>query len=138
MQLNLARARRANVSVELALVAVLVFFPLMAGLTDVFFIVAAKYQLNAAQHALYAYAWNNPANAVNTTGIDAVLAAVNQHSLPQVALSSAAYNTAAPSWGDGSTITVTYSVTSTVSLPVPVPGWHNPFVVSSAGTVQLQ
>lgn len=146
MQLGILHARRANISVELALVAVFIFLPLLAGLSDVLFIVAAKYQLNSAREALYAFAWNNPAEATDTTQLGNVLAHVNQHSLPQVTLTSEAYgydtkDYTSPPWGvAGQSVTVTYQVTSTVALPVPMPfkGWSNPFTVSSSGTVQLQ
>ena len=140
MQLNFRKARRAAVAVETALVSVFLFFPLLAGLTDFFFIVAAKYQLNGAQAALYAYAWNNPANAVNTAQLQAVLGVINQYSLPQVALSSAAYNVATPQWGQGGpAVTVTYTLVSTVTLPVPLPfSLPNPFTVTTTGSVALQ
>ncbi len=140
MQLNFRKETRAAVAVETALVSVFLLFPLLAGLTDFFFIIAAKYQLNGAQAALYAYAWNNPANAVNTAQLQSVLAVINQHSLPQVALSSAAYNVAIPQWGQGGqSISVTYTLVSTVALPVPLPfNLPNPFVVNTTGTVRLQ
>jgi Flp pilus assembly protein TadG len=140
MQLNFRQDKRAAVAVEAALVSVFLLFPLLAGLTDFFFIIAAKYQLNGAQAALYNYAWNNPANAANTTQLQSVLAVINQHSLPQVTLSAAAYNVATPQWGvGGSTVTVTYTLVSSVKLPVPLPfNMPNPFTVSTTGTVQLQ
>jgi hypothetical protein len=138
MQLNLRKTDRASISVEMALVSVFLFFPLLAGLADFLFIVAAKYQLNGAQEALYAYAWNNPANAANTQQLQNVLAVINHNSLPQVSLSSAAYNVATPQWGAaGQTVTVTYTLVSAVSLPVSF-GMPNPFTVSSSGSVQLQ
>ena len=138
MQLNLAKTDRASVSVEMALVTVFLFFPLLAGLTDILFIVAAKYQLNGAQQALYAYAWNNPASATNLTQLQSVLNNINKNSLPQVTLSSYAYNVATPQWGQGgSSVSVTYTLVSTVALPVPV-GFTNPFTVSTSGSVQLQ
>jgi hypothetical protein len=91
-----------------------------------------------AQQALYAYAWNNPANAINPTQLQSVLNNINQHSLPQVALSSYAYNVATPQWGQGGpSVSVTYTLVSKVAPPVPV-GFTNPFTVSTSGSVQLQ
>ncbi len=138
MQLNLTKTDRASVSVEMALVTVFLFFPLLAGLTDILFIVAAKYQLNGAQQALYAYAWNNPTSATDPNQLQNVLNNINQHSLPQVTLSSYAYSVATPQWGQGGTsVSVTYTLVSKVALPVPV-GFTNPFTVSTSGSVQLQ
>jgi hypothetical protein len=138
VRLNLHKTDRASISVEMALVSVFLFFPLLAGLADFLFIVAAKYQLNGAQEALYAYAWNDPANAANTSQLQNVLALINHGSLPQVSLSAAAYNVATPQWGvAGQTITVTYTLVSKVALPLSF-GLPNPFTVNSSGSVQLQ
>jgi hypothetical protein len=135
---SLREKDRASISVEMALVSVFLFFPLLAGLTDFLFIVAAKYQLNGAQEALYAYAWNNPTNAANSQQLQNVLAVINQNSLPQVSLSSAAYNVATPQWGTaGQMVTVTYTLVSKVALPISF-GMPNPFTVNSSGSVQLQ
>jgi Flp pilus assembly protein TadG len=131
--------RRAAISVEMALVSVFLFFPLITGLADLLFIVAAKYQLNGAQEALYAYAWNNPTDATDTAALTAaVLNAINQRSLPQVQLTSAAYNVATPQWGQaGQTVTVSYTLVSQVSLPLSF-GLPNPYTISASGSVQLQ
>jgi hypothetical protein len=69
--------------------------------------------------------------------LQGVLAVINQRSLPQVVLSSASYN-ATPQWGvAGQTVTITYTLVSNVTLPLPF-GLPNPFTVSSSGSVQLQ
>jgi hypothetical protein len=154
--------KRASISVELALTSVFVLLPLTAGCADMVELISANSQLNTALRAFYAFAWNNP-NAVGDIGqLSGILAQINQHSLPRVTFPDGKADTSttyqpAISYGcivppaapvfqstpcpaaDVQETLVTYSVISTVALPVPLPfGQGNPTVLTVSGQVQAQ
>jgi len=132
------REKRASVSVEFALVSVMVLLPLLAGGADFVELISAQSQLDSSMQALYSFAWNSPDNAANTTQLNGVLGLVNAHSVPQVSLGSApalSYQTVSA----GQQTFVTYSLATQVSLPVPLPfGLSNPFPLAASGTVEIQ
>ncbi len=132
------RERRASVSVEFALVAVMILLPLFAGGVDFMELISAQSQLDASLQSLYAFAWNSPGSATNASQVNGILAVVNAHSLPQVSLGAApslSYQTAA----SGPQTFVTYNLATTVNLPVPVPYLlGSSFALAASGTVQIQ
>jgi len=168
MQLSAIRKRfsdrRASMSVELALTSIFVLLPMLAGGADFVDLMCARSQLNATLRSLYAYAWNNPATAANTAQLAAILAIVNQHSLPQVTFpdgkadASTTYVPAlsygcvvppsttvsfqampCPTGSQQQQLMVTYSIISSVALPVPFPfGLANPFLLTATGQVEIQ
>ncbi len=132
------RERRASVSVEFALVAVMVLLPLFAGGADFMELISAQSQLDASLQSLYAFAWNSPGSATNMSQVNGILAVVNAHSLPQVSLGAApslSYQTAS----SGQQTFVTYKLAATVNLAVPVPYvLGSSFALAASGTVQIQ
>jgi hypothetical protein len=136
--LRTAQERRASVSVEFALVSVMVLLPLLAGGADFVELISAQSQLDASLQSLYAFAWNSPASATNTAQLNGVLGLVNAHLFSQVSLGSApalSYQTAA----SGQETFVTYHLAATVNLPVPVPYiLGSSFALAASGSVQIQ
>jgi hypothetical protein len=132
------RERRASVSVEFALVALLILLPLLAGGADFVELISAQSQLDGSLQSLYAFAWNSPASATNTAQVNGVLGVINAHSLPQVSLGSAPALTYQAAAG-GSQVFVTYQLATVVNLPVPVPYiLGSSFALAASGTVQIQ
>jgi hypothetical protein len=146
--------RRANVSVEFALVTVFVLLPLFAGSADFLEIISAQAQVNTALQSLYYFALMNPTVASDTGNAGKVLALINTTALHQVALGTPngtlsydcllADGSTTPTTGTCTNSTLqtfaSYQVTSTVNLTLPLSifGFPNPFQVSAAGTIQIQ
>jgi hypothetical protein len=166
MRLNLQTLRRqtrASLTVEMALTATLALLPLFAGGADFVTLVSAKSQMNAALNSFYAFAWNNPAQATNTTQLAAILAQINSHSLPQVTFpdgkvdstttyqphlsylcsqppsaSQTIQSTPCPAQDLQQTL-VTYNLAATIPLPVPLPlGLTSPYPLSTSGQIEVQ
>jgi Flp pilus assembly protein TadG len=157
------RARRANISVEMALIGSFVLLPVVAGGADFLQLIAAKAKLNATLPAFYAFAWNNPASATDTAQLGGILSIINQQSGPPVtfpdgvATGATTYHpaisyrcsvppsvvqtvqaTPCPA-GDVQAEFVTYNVMSKVVVSVPLPfGLATPFQLSASGQVQVQ
>jgi hypothetical protein len=81
--------RRANVSVEFALISVFVLLPLFSGGANFMEIICAQSQLNTALQSLYYFAWANPSIATNTSDVAEISTLINTQSLNQIKLSSA-------------------------------------------------
>ena len=159
----LKRTARANVAVEFALITALFTLPLLLGAADFVSIIAAKAQLNTALQALYYYAVTSPGTAATASGNEAsIIATINANSDFQITAPSTAaspmtefltyscYSTAAsplsftpPSTTDSCTssqVTMTfanYTLTTKLTLPVPLPGLSNPLTLSASGSIQI-
>ena len=164
----LNNGRRANVSVEFALVTVLFLLPLVAGAADLICIINARAQLNTALQAMLLYAWSNPAAAQNntagttTSAEAAIIAAIN--TAPSTFHVTLNPGTAAGSYSNLSYYCVTsgtpysvapsasatcasgtlqiftsFTVSTNVTLPFPLPvKLVSPFPVSSTGSAQIK
>jgi len=163
MRLFRRRARRANVSVELALVSTFILLPLMAGSADYFCILTATAQTNTALQALMYYAWTNESAAQSsatqgTLGNEQTLiTAINNASAFQISatpaleyecittsgnypVSSMAPYTQGASCPSGETLQklVQYTVTTTAGLPFPlVKPLSNPYTITAVGSAVL-
>jgi len=161
--MQLARCRRANISVEMALVSTFVLMPVVAGGADFLQLIAAKAKLNAAMPAFYAFAWNNPGSASNVSQLAGILSIINQQSGPPVtfpdglATAATSYRPAV-SYGcsvppstaqtmqaspcpaaDTQAEYVTYHVVSNVVVSLPLPfGLSAPTLLGVSGQVQVQ
>jgi hypothetical protein len=157
---RLAAARRASASVDFALTATLLLTPLLLGSADFLAIISAQAQLNTALQSLYYFAYTNPSAANNTTDAGYIVTLINAASLYKITLpatmsSGAAnasisygcftppsttitYQATACSSGQTQQTLVTYQVTTSVSLPFPIPALSNPLPLSASGTVQVQ
>ncbi len=159
----LQRGRRASVAVEFALVTSFFLLPLTLGASDFVILITAQAQANTALQALYYFAWTNPLTADNLTQLQEIISAINSASVYQVSmpatLSSGAANGsftyACVTPGTPPTFTsatgpglcsstqvqqtyVTYKLTTTVNLPINLPGIPSPFTLTSRGTIQVQ
>ena len=159
----LRRGRRASVAVEFALVTSFFLLPLALGASDFVIIITAQAQLNTALQALYYFAWTNPLTADNLTQLQQIITAINSASVYQVTLpattSSGAVNGsfsyacvtpgATPTFtavtGPGLCTStqvqqtyVSYALTTTLGLPIKLPGLPAPFTLSSNGKIQVQ
>jgi Flp pilus assembly protein TadG len=159
------RAAKGNVSVEFALITALFVLPLLLGASDFVSIIAAQAQLNTALQALYYYGVSNP-NFATTTGTGAyatqIINLINTNSNYQITLATPsmtyacfsttttagtvstpsapnASNTANGCSASGQTTLsyANYSISTKVSLPVPLPGFSNPMPMSASGYVQI-
>jgi len=169
MQLKLLRSRRphsdrrANVTVELALVTTFILLPLLAGAADFISILTARAQLNTAMQALLYYAWTNNAAAQSaagtTTGGEATLVtAINGAAIFHISYSSAMQYTciannsgtytlsSLAAYSSGTTcptgqtlqLAIQYTVTTTATLPFPLPlALTNPYTLSATGTAEI-
>jgi Flp pilus assembly protein TadG len=164
----LRNGRRANVSVEFALISVLFLLPLVTGAADLICVVNARAQLNTALQAMMFYAWSNPTAAQNNTAstttaaeatiIDAINSApsnfhvtLNLGAVPG-SYSNLTYYCVTP--GTPYSITPSgsatcasgtlqvfaqFTVSTNVNLPFPIPlKLVNPFPVSSTGSAQIK
>ncbi len=149
------RGRQASVTVEFALVASLFLLPLFMGSSDLIILISSRAQLNAAIEALYYFAWTNPTSAADTTQLNEVIAAINASSNYQITqpVVTTSYVCVTPGSPPKTTSVsgpglcnsdqiqqtlVTYSVSTTVSLPVPFPGISSPTTQTARGTIQTQ
>lgn len=154
--------RRGNVSVELAIISVLVLFPILAGGADFLELIAAKSQLNAALPAFYTFAWNNPASATDTTQLGAILNMLNQHDTAPITFADGktdSSTTTPPTVTYGCSVPpaapvmqstpcpaadtqeefVSYKVISKITLPLPVPfALTSPFLLTASGQIEIQ
>ncbi len=155
----------ASVAVEFALVSVFFLLPLMAGAVDFVIIMPAQAQLNTALQALYYFALTSPTNATNSVYTSDIISKINTASINQIAMPSTmavngtnitngsltyicyTTNASSPSFSSPSTSTcsdstqttmtfVNYKVTTTVALPIPLPGIGNSWTLSASGAVQ--
>ncbi len=153
-----AAETRGSISVELALVSFFILFPLLAGGWDFLNALSSQSELNAALQSLYYYAWNDPADAQNTTALANFLAINNKSAVATISLPStpgykptlsymcsSTTGTPTPSTqgancGTGNVLQtyVTYQLVATVNLPVPIPGIANPLQLGATGMVQIQ
>jgi Flp pilus assembly protein TadG len=160
---SLRRDRRASITVELALTSILFLLPMFAGGADFVALIAARSQMNAALQSFYAFAWNNPASATNTTQLGNILTQINNRSLPQVTFPDGKTNntttyqpqltyvcsqppsttqttqtTPCPSQDLQQTL-VTYNLAASINLPVPLPvGLTSPYAMSTSGQIEIQ
>jgi hypothetical protein len=166
MRLNLQifrRQTRASLTVEMALTTTLALLPLFAGGADFVTLIAAKSQMNAALNSFYAFAWNNPAQATNTTQLAAILAQINNRSLPPITFpdgksdntttyqphlsylcsqppstGQTVQSTPCPSQDLQQTL-VTYNLAANIALPVPLPlGLTSPYALATSGQIEIQ
>lgn len=161
----LRRSRKASVAVEFALVSVFVLLPLTLGGTDLFMMITAQAQLNTALQALYYYSWASPTAtaADNFTYANDIITTINSASVYHIALpaklpsgaanGSISYGCFDPPSSASTTITyqtspcsstqtqqtmVNYQVTTSIVLPVVLPGIPSHLTLSSSGKVQTQ
>ncbi|GLR67489.1 hypothetical protein GCM10010909_21700 [Acidocella aquatica] len=159
----LQRGRRASVAVEFALVTSFFLLPLALGASDFVIIITAQAQLNTALQALYYFAWTNPLTADNQTQLQEIITAINSASVYQVTLpatlSSGAANgsltyacvtpgttpTYAAATGPGQCSStqiqqtyVTYKLTTSLSLPIKLPGIASPLTLTTKGKIEVQ
>jgi Flp pilus assembly protein TadG len=157
---RLAASRRGNVSVEFAIISTFFLLPLLLGAADFTCALTAQAQLNTALQALYYFAYTNPSSASNTTYAGYVVALINKASVYKITfpatLSSGAvngsisygcftppstaitYQTTTCSASQTQQTLVNYQVTTTITLPFPLPGFTNPWPLSAAGKTQVQ
>jgi Flp pilus assembly protein TadG len=157
------RDRRASITVEMALTTTLFLLPMFAGGADFVALIAARSQMNAALQSFYAFAWNNPALAANTTQLANILTQINNRSLPQVTFpdgkadatttyqpqlsylcsvppspTQTAQSTPCPTQDLQQTL-VTYNLAANISLPVPLPvGLTSPYAMATSGQIEIQ
>ncbi|NNM58015.1 TadE/TadG family type IV pilus assembly protein [Acidocella sp.] len=159
----LQKNRKASVAVEFALVTSFFLLPLTLGAADFVLIITAQAQVNTALQALYYFAWTNPLSANNQNQLQEIVSAINAASVYQVTLpatfSSGAANgsltyscvtpgitpTYAAATGPGQCSSTqiqqtyaTYKLTTTISLPIKLPGLPSPFTLTSKGSIQIQ
>ncbi len=160
--------RQGSVAVEFALLAALFLLPLLLFAGDFVMIISAQSQLNVALQALYYAALTDPGNAGNATLAQNVINAINQHAAYQltvpakITVSGSSVNNPAwsyvcytkkaqtPSFSAPSTTNncnsatqstidfVNYKVSTTLSLPVPLPGVGSSLTLSAQGAIQAQ
>jgi hypothetical protein len=158
----LRRDTAASITVEMALTTCIILIPLFAGGADFLTIIAARAQLNAALNDFYAFSWNNPAQAANTTQLAAILTQLNQRASPQITFpdgktSGTSYvptltylcavppsatqtsqSTPCPT-GDTQQTNISYNLTANITVPAPLPiGLTNPYTLAVSGVVQIQ
>lgn len=157
------RGRKASVAVEFALVSTFILAPLLLGSSDLLMIISAQAQLNTALQALYYFAWTNPSSASSLIDAGFICDAINSESVYQITLPAtlpSGSSNGAPSYvcvtpgsppvfvaetGPGSCTSlqiqqtfVTYQVSTTVNLPVQLPGIQSPLTLSATGQIQIQ
>jgi len=157
---QLGAARGASASVDFALTASFVLLPMLLGGADYMSVITAQAQLNTALQSLYYFAYTNPSSASNTTDAGYIITLINAASLYKITLpaklssgsanasisygcftppsTTITYQSSACSSGQTQQTLVTYQVTTTVSLPFPVPALSSPLPLSASGTVQVQ
>jgi hypothetical protein len=148
--------RRGSVSVELALVSAFFLLPLTLGSIDMLYVLTQRFQMHRALQSLYFYAWSNPSNAGNQTDVQSALTTAAQSTIAGVTLASAptttydcasnqqsaspsALTTTQPTCSTTNPLQtfVTYSITATVKLPVPIPGFATSYPLNLTGTIQV-
>lgn len=151
--------RQGNVSVEFALIASLFLLPLYGGSIDMVEYISAKAQLNTALQALYYYSLTTP-NAATTSADTSAIVGLMSGSPHPITLASSVVNydciennSTTVTYVDTSPVNtnggcsssqtqrtrVTYSLSSSVFLTVPLPFVaSNPITVTASGTMQLQ
>ena len=149
--------RRGSVSVELALVSAFFLLPLTLGSIDMLYVLTQRFQMHRALQSLYFYAWSNPSNAGNQADVQSALTTAAQSTIAGVTLVSGSPTTtydcasnqqsASPSPLTTTQPTcsttnplqtfVTYSITATVKLPVPIPGFATSYPLTLTGTIQV-
>jgi len=65
---------RGSASIELALVTLFFFLPLVTGTADFMFIMAGRSQMAAAMRAVHIFAWSDPNDSTNADDINHLLA----------------------------------------------------------------
>ncbi len=154
--INRLAGDRGSVSVELALVSALFLLPLTLGSIDMLYVLTQRFQMHRALQSLYFYAWSNPTNAANNADVSSALATAAQNTIASVTLASqpttsydcasnqqssspSATTTTQPtcSTSDPLQTFVTYSITATVNLPVPIPGFASHYPLNLSGTIQV-
>lgn len=157
------RSRRGTVALEFALISIFFLLPLMGAVVDGLVMLTAQAQLNTALQALYYYALSDPAVAGtdNTSApyeqANQVITLINARSVYRITLATpsgaeaanlyyACTATATPSTKTCTPkspvtleqIFVQYAVTTSVNLPIPIPGVGNPFPLSASGMIEVQ
>jgi Flp pilus assembly protein TadG len=144
---------RGSVAVEFALISSLFLLPLLLGSSDIVEIISGQAQVNTALQSLYLFAYTNPTNAADTGSLNAIKTAINSASIHQIGfganngtltydcINSAGVQTASTSTatcptGQTKQEFAAYTVTSNVTLSVPL--FTNPFPLSASGTVEVQ
>ena len=145
--------RRANISVEFALISVFILLPLFSGGANYMQVICAQSQLNTALQSLYYFAWANPSIATNTADLGDIITQLNAQSFNQIQLSSATlsydcitapstiptYSTTPCGTGQTQETLVNYQITGNVSLPLALTlGLKNPYTLTMSGKVQIQ
>jgi Flp pilus assembly protein TadG len=131
MRKRLKSGRKANVTVEFALVATFILMPLLAASADFLSMITAQAQLNTALQALYDFAWTNPSVAVANTGSAAItdegkiISAINGASLFHITLS--------PGTASGSFSNLEYACVNSSTSPATVSALQ-PYATAPAST----
>jgi Flp pilus assembly protein TadG len=153
---TLLRDRAGVASIEAALVALFILVPMLGGATDAGMILYTWGKVTRAEQAGLLSAWGSAASsttmraAAETAYGTAAVAPTIQASIACYCLPTAttySRGSAAPmlcstTCSSGNTLTqfATVSVSTTVTLPMPVPliGFASPFGVASTATARLQ
>ena len=133
MQLRLrpGSGRKANVTVEFALVATFILLPLLAGGADFLTMITAQAQLNTALQALYYYAWTNQSAASANTSSNTITA---QNTLITAINSASIFHiTLAPGTASGSSSNLFYACVNSSTSPATISALQ-PYVTSPAST----
>ncbi len=148
--------QRGSVTIELALVTALFLLPLTVGSVDMLFVLTQRFQMHRALQSLYFYAWTNPNNANNQGAVTSALNTAAANTIANVTLATAPVTTydcasnqqstnpsppttSKPSCSSSNPLQtfVTYSITATVNLPVPIPGFTSAYPLDLSGTIQI-
>ncbi|MDE8349461.1 MAG: TadE/TadG family type IV pilus assembly protein [Acidocella sp.] len=162
------RTRRSAAAVEFALVSTFLLLPLFLGGADFVVIISAQAQLNTALQAIDYFAYTNPGSASNTTYAGDIVTLINAASVYHITLpttnitvaglgsipngsisygcfSGTATATTTPTYqtstcptGDTIQNFVSYKITSSVTLPVPLPGLGSPFTLNAMSTIETK
>jgi hypothetical protein len=147
--------RKASVAVEFALISTFFLLPLLLGSSDFLMIISARAQLNTALQALYYFAWTNPSSASDSTELNQIISVINGQSIYQIQLTNPTVTYvcvtpgATPTYvtqtspgqcGQGAVqqTLVSYSVSTTVTLPITLPGIGSPYSMTFSGKIQTQ
>lgn len=132
--------RRGSASVELALVTLFFFLPLVSGTADFMFIMAGRSQMAAAMRAVHIFAWTNPNESTNANDINHLLALRSGHDVDPVTLGEppTLSFTCLQSDGTETSATVTFNSgysQSDLSTPAAVSGLNSKPVPSNTETI---
>ena len=147
---RLLRQKKGVASLEFAIFGSAILVPVLAGALDCGLLISAYAGVTRAQQAGVMAAWSGAANSTIKT---AATSAYSSGS-PSVSISNTWYcapsssswthtgtpYTAPPTCASGNTATqyVSIAVSTTVRLPIPIPGFASKYPIASTATVRLQ